>query len=32
MENITMEDEMLLTGFGANKNSDIKPNTDFDKN
>ena len=26
---VEMEDEMLLTGFGANKNSDINPNTDF---
>ena len=29
---VEMENEMFLTGFGANKNSDIKPNTDFDKN
>lgn len=26
---VELEDEALLSGFGANKNTDIKPNTDF---
>ena len=26
---VEIENEMFLTGFGANKNTDIKPNTDF---
>lgn len=26
---VELENEMLLTGFGANKNTDIKPNEDF---
>jgi hypothetical protein len=26
---VEMENEMFLTGFGVNKNTDIKPNTDF---
>ena len=26
---VEIENEMFLTGFGANKNTDIKPNKDF---
>jgi len=29
--NITMEDELLLTGFGFIFDSAMKPNTNFDK-